>query len=402
MGAAYVFLNGSGRKRAVRGGFGLFHDLGAGNAGQAAIDFPYARTKARPAIPYPFDTASVAAPDVTSLAPPYNGQTFVAFPDHKTPETYEWNLTLEQSIGRSQAVTVSYVGAAGKHLVRRETYSLPNAGPDFTGTTGVDISRSNASSDYAALQVQYRRRLSGGLQALASYTLSKSEDTISNAVVSQPRSDRLDPELFRGPSDFDRRHVFSAAVTYLVPAPASGLMAPLLRDWSLAATLQMQSAAPVSITFNRDLGFGSIAVMPDFVPGVPLYLDDPTAPGDRRLNPVAFSIPAELRVGNLPRNGLRAYPFRQVDLSLTRSVPLFSSVKLQIRADAFNLFNTPNVGNPSGFLGSVTTAGVFTPFAGFGRATSSLDNTLGGSNGLYRLYAAGGPRSIQLSGRFTF
>jgi hypothetical protein len=107
-------------------------------------------------------------------------------------------------------------------------------------------------------------------------------------------------------------------------------------------------------------------------------------------------------MGNLARNGIRGFPFRQVDVSLSRSVTLFASVKAHLRADVFNVFNTANFGSPSGFLGNTTPDGVLVPSSGFGRASWMLDSTLGGNNGLYRLYAAGGPRSIQLSARLTF
>lgn len=106
-------------------------------------------------------------------------------------------------------------------------------------------------------------------------------------------------------------------------------------------------------------------------------------------------------MGNLPRNALGWIPLRQLDLSLARTVPLFSGVRLQVRADLFNALNTANFANPSGNLGSVS-AGAFTPSSTFGVSSSMLDNALGGRNGVYRLYATGGPRSVQLSGRLTF
>ncbi len=404
VGGSYVLSHDAGRERVVRGGLGLFNDLGAGTASQAAIGFPFVRNVALPAgLPYPFDAAAVARPPMTSLDPPYTGQTFTAFPEHRTPRTYQWNVTLEQSIDGPQSVTLSYVGAIGRYLLRREVFLLRDPNADFVGATSLEISRSNARSDYAALQAVYRRRLSRGLQALASYTLSKSEDTISDAVSSQPRADRLDPELFRGPSDFDRRHVFSAAVTYAMPAAAFGPMSAFLRDWSVAAIVQAYSAAPVRVYTNRDAGFGSIAVTPDLVPGVPIYLDDQSAPGGRRLNPAAFSVPVEPRMGNLPRNGIRGFPFQQVDISLSRHVPLVSGVRLQIRADVFNVLNTASFSSDAmGFLGPTTPDGVLTPSSSFGRSLWTADNSLGGSNGLYRLYASGGARSVQLSGRLTF
>ncbi len=393
-----------GREQTLRTGFGIVTDLGAGMIAQSAIYFPYERSKALPAgLAYPFNEAAVAPPPRTSLEPPYDGQTFLTFPDHKTPRTYQWHGTIEQALGRSQTFTASYVGAIGRHFLRQARWNVANGvNPDFTGTTSIISNRSNASSDYAALQLQYRRRLSRGLQALASYTLSKAEDTVSSDYAFDVRSDRFDAEINRGPAAFDRRHVFSTAVTYELPRLQSGVLSQVLRDWSVAAILQLQSATPVNVGINRDLGIGlTVSARPDVVPGVPLYLDDPSLPGGRRFNPAAFQIPAEPRMGNLPRNALRGFPFRQLDLSLTRAVGLSAGTKLQFRVDLFNALNIPNFDNPSGTLAQ-NSGGVYIPYSLFGIATSMLDSAFGGVNGPYRIYASGGPRSVQLSGRITF
>src|SRR5262245_37995667 len=90
--------------------------------------------------------------------------------------------------------------------------SLPN--PNFTK---VRIVRNEATSDYHALQLQFQRRLSRGLQALASYTWSHSID-ISSAESSRTVSiTKIDPNTNRGSSDFDVHHAFTTAVTYDIP-----------------------------------------------------------------------------------------------------------------------------------------------------------------------------------------
>ena len=405
VGVAFVPSTRPGREQTIRTGFGVVNDLGAGMTAQSAIYFPYARSKALPqGLSYPFNDGAVAPPPRMSLDPPYDGQTFLAFPDHKTPITYQWHATVEQALGRSQAVTASYVGAAGRHLLRQERWSVPSGtNPDFTGTTSIISNRSNAWSDYAALQLQYRRHLSRGLQALASYTLSKTEDTVSSDFAADARSDRLDPSINRGPAAFDRRHVFSTALTYAVPAPSrTGFPFAVLRDWSVASTVQLQSATPVDVYVSRDLGFGQhVNARPDVVPGVPWYLKDPAVPGGRRINPAAFQVPVEARMGNLPRNALRAFPFRQMDLSVSRAIRLSSVSKLVIRVDLFNALNISNFANPSGALGLWSGAGL-TPLASFGVSPYTLDKQFAGLTWPYRVYAIGGPRSMQLSGRITF
>ena len=76
-------------------------------------------------------------------------------PNHVLPRTYEWNAALEQGFGNNDVLTMTYVGAAGRKLMRHDIYNKPN--PSFTGE--VDVFRNGADSSYNALQVQYRHRL---------------------------------------------------------------------------------------------------------------------------------------------------------------------------------------------------------------------------------------------------
>src|SRR5262249_45406316 len=140
---------------------------------------------------------------------------FVADPHLKLPRTYQWNVTVDQSLGSSQVVSAAYVGAKGRDLLRLERYFNPN--PRFMI---VDVSRNAATSDYNSLQLQFRRRLSRGLQTLVSYTWSESQDNVSSDAAFLTPTDKIDPQIDRGPSDFDIRHQFSAALTYNLPYPS--------------------------------------------------------------------------------------------------------------------------------------------------------------------------------------
>ncbi|MGH9901192.1 MAG: TonB-dependent receptor, partial [Pyrinomonadaceae bacterium] len=237
---------------------------------------------------------------------------------------------------------------------------------------------------------------SSGLQALASYTWSHSIDTNSNDTLHNAPSGKLDPRTDRGPSDFDVRHSFAAAVTYDIPAPPKGATGRgLLRDWSLDTIITARTATPVDVFAGRDSGFGLFSFRPDLVPGVPLYLSDPSAPGNRVINRAAFTVPAAPRQGTLGRNSLRGFPVSQVDLSLRRRLALAERFNLQLRVEVFNLLNHPNFGDPSGDLNSGL----------FGRSTSMLGRSLGGGGtggGLSPLYQVGGPRSVQLAVKLQF
>lgn len=120
-------------------------------------------------------------------------------PNFKLPYTYQWNFTAEQSFGSDQTLTTSYVAAVGRRLARLERLDRPNS--NFSGF--VNLTRNGATSDYHALQVQFQRRQSRGLQALASYTWPHSIDNASSDSSSEAPLVTINLEQERGPSDFD-------------------------------------------------------------------------------------------------------------------------------------------------------------------------------------------------------
>jgi hypothetical protein len=112
-----------------------------------------------------------------SLDPPYISDTFKVFgPQHKLPRSYQWNLTVDQRLGAKQVLSASYVGEAGRRLLRENILFDPNL--RFSGST-IFLTTNGSSSDYHALQVQFQRRIAGGLEALLSYTWSHSLDDTS-------------------------------------------------------------------------------------------------------------------------------------------------------------------------------------------------------------------------------
>jgi outer membrane receptor protein involved in Fe transport len=380
------------RRLVVRGGFGVFYDLGytfSGSSFSTEI-YPFTASLSLSSVTFTAPEFSAIPPDVI-VSPPYP-RTFAYDPDFKLPYTLQYNLTVEHGVGQRDTVSLAYVGAKGRRLGRVE--SLRNVNPSFSR---IDVVRDNASSDYHALQIQYRHPLSRDLQVLGSYTFAKSLDTVSEESILnfQAPSGRFSPLDDRGPSAFDVRHSFNAAFSYSIPfRPANPLARALLSDYELDGRVRAVSARPVNVLSGRDpfgLGYTTVA-RPDVVPGQPLYLDDSNAPGGKRFNPAAFdgATPlAEVRQGTFGRNVMRGFGASQVDLSVRREFPITERFTLQARVDAFNVFNHPNFNNPSGVLTSST----------FGRSTQMLATGLGG---LSPLYQAGGPRSMQMALRVLF
>jgi hypothetical protein len=382
-GVAYMLSRTPGRETVIRGGVGVFYDMG--NA-QSTIGFtlpPFStgfRTPIPTNVPFPISEAAAQPPAFPN--PPFN--TVAAFdPDLKLPRTYQWNVAVEQSLGAAQTVTASYVAAVGRELISVRRFTSPN--PTFLS---VQIVGNEATSDYHALQLQFQRRLSHGLQALASYTWSHSLDDASSDFGGG---------LDHASSDFDLRHSFSSAITYDIPAPHSQLGRAVLGDWSIDTIVRVQSSTPVDLiarSFFNLLG-ENVNVRPDVIAGQPLYVIDPKAPGGKLFNKAAFVIPPVGRQGTLGRNVLRGFPLNQTDFSVRRRFGLTERVSLLFRADVFNLFNHPNFADPVNLLSS----------ASFGQSTQTFGKGLGSGTfgaGLSPLYQIGGARSVQFSFKAQF
>ena len=202
------------------------------------------------------------------------------------------------------------------------------------------------------------------------------------------------------------RHAFSGALTYNIPSADLGSVGNLiLRNWAIDTIGTARTGLPVNIVTGSNL-FGIFAVSrPDLIEGIPLYMDDATLGGGRRINGAAFRLPplapgnVASRQGTLGRNALRGFGMWQVDLALRRQFNLSEKFALQFRGEFFNVFNHPNFGDPTLF-GTDTLSN-----PSFGRSVNMLGRRLGsgGSNGGFSpLYQVGGPRSVQFALKLQF
>ncbi|MCI0627434.1 MAG: TonB-dependent receptor, partial [Acidobacteria bacterium] len=395
LGIAYQLPGKPDRETVLRGGFGIFYEVGFGATGDTfGGNFPFTATRDLLGVPFPLDPASVSPP-AFSVSPPVRN--FVAVDrNFRLPYTYQWNAALEQSFSANDTLSMSYVGAAGRRLLRQELLFFPSPGFLFP-----IIIRNVATSDYHALQLQFQRRLSRGLQALASYTWAHSIDTASEEVQSTFIPPSLaDPRNDRGPSNFDVRHSFNTAVTYEIPGPKGGIGRALFGNWSVDTIMFARSATPVDLVGGVNfVGFLSV-LRPDVVPGVPFYLEDPTVAGGRRFNRAAFTPPPPGTQGTLGRNALRGFSAWQMDLAFRRRFNLTERWNLQFRAEFFNPFNHPNFGDPGAQFSG--TENILSPR--FGQSTTMLGRSLSGfvGAGLNPLHQVGGPRSIQLALKLSF
>jgi hypothetical protein len=367
----------------VRGGWGIFYDTGLGGVATLSTSFPNGNDEFFPSVSVPIADISPYVPAITS-EPPYPGA-FGFISNLNTPRSYQWNLAFEKSLPGRNILSATYVGQAGRDLLRNTGYYQPN--PDFSSY--FYLTNNSARSNYSALQVQYRRPLAARVQALASYTWSHSLDNSSNDVTSNANT--ISGLGDYSQSDFDVRQSFSGAVTYQIPGVTSSRPAALITEgWVLSSVLVARSGFPFNgriFVASPVLGFAYIR--PDIVSGEPFWVANPAAAGGKRLNPAAFTIPPANEQGTERRNDIPGFGLTQLDLSVDRRFTITERLKLQFRADAFNLFNHPNFTNPTGSV--QIPSGL--------QSQKMLNQGLGG---LSAIFQEGGPRSLQLSLRLTF
>jgi hypothetical protein len=408
LGAAYQLSENQDWGTVIRGGVGVFYDLVSSETGTilGVGDPPFGATS-YPVGTFPFGPIETVPP---AILPTGTLSSLYAFnPRLKLPYTLEWNVAFEQTLGRQQTLSASYVGATGRRLVQTNEVIAPPTNPVLFPGIFID---NTAVSSYNALQIQLQRRLSRGLQALASYTWSHSIDTGSagSNILASNGGVPGSPNANRGPSDFDIRNAASAGLTYTVPSlSGSDLANAILSGWSTENIIQARSAPPVDISDQNFFFFngGIFAdIRPDLVPGQPIYLYGSQYPGGKAFNPAAFTNPPinpstgdPLRQGNVSRNLLRGFGMAQWDFAVHRDFPIHESLKLQFRAEMFNVLNHPNFGQPSGMF-----ATPLPPY--FGLATQTLAQGLNNGNlggGAFNpLYQMGGPRSIQFALKLMF
>lgn len=406
LGLAYQVSQRKDWQTVLRGGFGVFYDLASSAAGNnvGIAAYPFGSIAINLGGTFPLDPAVATPPPIATPTPNTPAGLLLAFDPHtRLPYTLQWNVALEQGLGNQETISASYIGAAGRRLAQTELVSQPN--PTFQQ---VDLVTNSATSDYDALQLQFQRRLSHSLQALASYTWSHSIDTASAGSVFNNANNFIpgSGNANRGPSDFDIRNAFSAGLTYDIPTLRTNPLAKeIVRAWSIENVIQARSAPPVEIFDANFFQFGNgIAadIRPDLVSGQALYHYGSSYPGGKAINPSAFTDPPvdsngnPTREGDVPRNFLRGFGAVQWDFALHREFPIHDSLKLQFRAEMFNVLNHPNFGQPSGQFG----------MGGFGLSSKMLGQYLSSGNlggGAFNpLYQIGGPRSIQLALKLQF
>lgn len=275
-----------------------------------------------------------------------------------TPYIQQWNAALQRQFPRALSLTIAYVGTKGTHL--ESQYDLNQPVPGITPVTqrqpypqfqGIRLSSNRESSIYHGLQVTGERRFGQGLTMLLAYTYSHAIDENSGDFQSpmNVRAFRLD----RGNADHDVRHRFTASASYALPFhPANVLLRQAIAGWQVNGILSWYGGLPFSVgssTNTLNIGSGTRA---DRICTGDLPSSERTF--QRWFNTSCFTAPGPQLFGNGGRNILRGPGTKQLDFSLFKDFPFNEdgARRLQFRAEAFNLTNTPQFNNPGATAGA--------------------------------------------------
>lgn len=411
------FRNG---RVSLRGGVGIYYDLVTQVVANVLSNPPVTRTNTI-YLPGPYPDFLIGLPTQPASEPPYGSAGMV--PQHlRTPYTYQYNLTVQYQLTADTLLQVGYVGSRGVKLLRSRVlnYLLPFGPVSGINTSFNDpdfgllqVNETSAQSVYNALQVTLARRASHGLTFLANYTYAHSIDDsstlglfgtsiIGTRSVSPYPSNPNNLHAERGSSNFDVRHVANVSYSWDLPLLKvfRGHYSVLTDGWSLNGVTTLRSGQPFTVAIGADyalLGDPTpfFSQRPNVVPGQRVTLGARQGP-NLRLNPLAFDFPSVGAFGNLGRNTLRGPNFSQIDLSLFKTTKLGDRATLQLRMEVFNLFNHPNFTLPT----ETANMGVARNSPeNFGVSNSTV-NTVNGQVG--PVFAAGGPRSMQLALKLSF
>jgi len=397
----FAFSPFNNDKTVLRGGFGIFYDKPEGNIifGQpGVVPFLQAAT---------FQNGNLSNPAGGTAGVPTIFGLSAVDPNFVVARTAQYSLSVQRELPRGFLLEAAYVGNQGRHEVRQPNINVPTfaqaaAGPGkttnqnrpFLGYTDITQFRSDSNSNYNALQLSATKR-KGDLTATLSYTYSKTLGQTGGI------NDNPEPECpftcqlqngqivswrsyYYGLLGFDRRNIFVGTYTYRLPFFRSqrGFAAAALGGWQFSGITRAQSGQPLTVSGTQTIGASGGGVTAfsrraNQVPGASLYSGFACPAGKECwFNPGAFAQEPNSGAGNAPLGNILGPAYYNWDMSLRKSFRLpRESMSLMFQADAFNVFNRTNWGNP----GTTVTSG------GFGQ--------ISGSNP---------PRNLQLGARFSF
>ena len=385
---------------AVRASYGLAYDfMTAAYLYISASAAPYANRLRLEGVTFDDPYFGVPGGDINPIPvnPPKNapfpsyGSYGSMSPDINSPRVQSWNVTVEQQFGTGWQAAASYLGSysdrlwgqvainparflglgpctlqgvtypsctAAANLDQRRVLSLEN--PEASKLLGpVDRFDDLGTQDYRGLKLSVRRRAANGVSLSGNYTLSHCVgNTVVNGFpqISAGYRKPDDPSFDRGNCLQNRRQVFTLTTGYQTPQFDSAALRIVASGWRASGILSMRSGSWLDATTGRDLA--GTGIQGNIINQV---MDNPY--GARTLtnylNPAAFAYPDAGQLGMMMPRSIEGPGYWTADLALSRLVPVSGRQNLELRLEAFNLFNNFNWANPAvnydaGTFGQIT------------------------------------------------
>jgi hypothetical protein len=435
-------------KTVVRAGYGIFYDAFSQDMFMGHLPFNSGFDPG-PAYsgfgPNPISSAGVNSGPFASGTPVYGaatamGDAFGVDPNIRTPYMQNFNLNFQQELTHKTVFQIGYVGSNGHKLLRFRdinqptqtqieafdtacnctlSYSVPRHYPT-SPFFYINYQEGSANSNYNALQTSLRVTDWHGLTTTLNYTWSHSiddasdgEDYVPNA--SQPNDSTAPIGSNRGNSNFDVRNRLTWNFIYQFPNH-KGSWQRVTDGWGLNGIVTAQSGQPFQLNYNFQDDFdgsGEGFARPQVV-GPIHYSSDPaqfldltsfaipcTYPAAGGTGFADSCVPGTRHFGNEGRNSLIGPHFRQFDFSIFKDTAITERIKLELRFEAYNLFNHPNFANP--YLPSFIADAAANGIGSNGRSLGALRLTATGDVGIgYPFLGSGGPRGLQIAAKISF
>ena len=286
-----------------------------------------------------------------------------------TPYVQQWTLNLQHDFGFGFVGQLTYVGSSTHRLYYPNQIDQPTPGPGavqprrpFPQFSALRAYAPLVDANYNSLQAQVERRFNNGFSLLAAYTWGHAIDDGPSQVdtVVAPQN-AYDFAAERGNSAYDVRNRLVVSSLYELPfgkgkafLSGSRVGNAIAGGWLLTGIFSAQSGLSFTPVESVDGSNTGTTQHPNRIGNGNLSSSQRTI--GHWFDTSAFATPAQYTFGNSGRNILTGPGFHNVDLGLSRTISLIESTSLEIRAEAFNLFNTPQFGLPNATLGQSTTA----------------------------------------------
>lgn len=346
----FAWTPGTQARFVVRGGYGIFF---------TPLPMRYiGDTRFTPPNLVTFTYFRPTFPNLTAGQGSLSANRTTPAPDIEQPYAQQYNLTVDYRLFGDHVASAAYVGTRASHLgIPRQ----PNGGAQFpttrtrplvsqSGNGVIRLLETSGSSNYNALQLATRGRLTGNMSLRTAYTWSKAIDDIS--VDSQLFVDENNRRLDRAVSDFDIRHNFNAAFMYSLPwgETLPSALRQVLGGWHTATIVSLRSALPYTVLSGTPTPDGNAGNRVNNIEGAFIrergtYRTIRLADGVTRAQVIpnfTGSFATATPVSTLGRNTERGDNFYDVSLGIHKDFTLTERVRTQLRLEVFNLFNTTN------------------------------------------------------------